>query len=133
MKYLERSIPKTFLAKILQKLAKASVVKSYRGMKGGFERARPPKKMSLLDVIEAIQGPVIMNACAVDKRVCTFTNACSIHPVWVEIRKKVEKLLSRKNFADFRQNMLTCDCIYVSSGKPFCYFRSGIFRPLLLK
>jgi Rrf2 family protein len=94
--------PKSFLAKILQKLARASIVKSYRGVKGGFELARPPEEINLLEVIEAVQGPVAMNICALDEALCGFSSTCAIHPVWVDIRKEVERILRSKNFADFR-------------------------------
>jgi Rrf2 family protein len=98
----EMNIPKSFLAKILQKLARASIVKSYRGVKGGFELARPPEEINLLEVIEAVQGPVAMNICALDEALCGFSSTCAIHPVWVDIRKEVERILRSKNFADFR-------------------------------
>jgi Rrf2 family protein len=91
-------IPKSFLAKILQKLTRAAIVKSHRGVKGGFELARRPKEITLLDVIEAIEGPVAMNICAIDTRLCGFSKTCSIHPVWIEIKKEVEKILRKKNF-----------------------------------
>ncbi len=94
--------PKSFLAKILQKLARADIVKSYRGVKGGFTLAKKPRDINLLDVIEAVQGPVVMNICAVDSKVCRFSKTCAIHPVWIEVRKQVERLLKKKNFADFR-------------------------------
>lgn len=95
----EMCIPKSFLAKILQKLTKSSLVKSYRGVKGGFEVARRPREISLLDVIECIQGPVGMNKCAVDKKACGLSGSCSVHPIWVEARKQVERFLRSKNFA----------------------------------
>ncbi|MDA8433087.1 MAG: Rrf2 family transcriptional regulator [Nitrospiraceae bacterium] len=98
----EMNIPKSFLAKILQKLSKAEIVKSYRGVKGGFAIARGPKEISLLDVIEAVQGPVAMNICALDETLCGFSSTCTIHPVWVEVRKEVEKLLRDKNFSALR-------------------------------
>ncbi len=101
----EMNIPKSFLAKILQKLGKVSLVKSYRGVKGGFILARAPQEISLLEVIEAVQGPVAMNICAIDKALCKRSNACAIHPVWGEIRKQVEQILRRKNFADLRPNL----------------------------
>jgi Rrf2 family protein len=97
-----KSVPKSFLAKILQKLTKASIVTSYRGVKGGFELARPPKNITLLDVIEAIQGPVAMNVCALDEAMCDFSSSCAIHPVWIEIRREVEKILKKNNFAKLR-------------------------------
>lgn len=96
-----KSIPKSFLAKILQKLGKAGIVRSYRGVKGGFELARSPDKISLLDLIEAIQGPVAMNACALDESVCSLSGSCSVHPVWIEVRREVESLLRKKTLASF--------------------------------
>lgn len=93
--------PKSFLAKILQKLARANIVKSYRGVKGGFQLARKPKEINLLEVIEAIQGPVVMNICALDKKMCRLSGTCTIHPVWIEVRKQVEKLLRKRSFASF--------------------------------
>jgi Rrf2 family protein len=94
--------PKSFLAKILQKLARADIVKSYRGVKGGFALAKRPRDISLLDVIEAVQGPVVMNICALDKKMCRFSNTCAIHPVWVDVRQQVEKLLKKRTFASFQ-------------------------------
>ncbi len=93
-----KSIPKVFLAKILQKLARAGIVRSHRGVKGGFELAKRPKDISLLDVIEAIEGPVAMNICAIDKRMCNLSNTCSVHPVWIKLREETERKLRRYNF-----------------------------------
>lgn len=97
----EKAVPKSFLAKILQKLSKGGIVRSYRGVKGGFELALDPEKVSLLDIIEAVQGPVAMNACALDESVCSLSSSCSVHPAWVEIRKEVEKLLRKKKLSSF--------------------------------
>jgi Rrf2 family protein len=94
-------IPKTFLAKILQKLVKGGVVKSFRGARGGFQLARRPVDITLLDIIEAIEGPVAMNACALEKKACSLSDRCQVHPVWVEVRKEVEAILRKRNFSDF--------------------------------
>jgi Rrf2 family protein len=94
-----RDIPKSFLSKILQKLTKANIVKSYRGVKGGFQIAKKPKQISLLDVIEATEGPVAMNRCAVNRKVCSLSYNCAVHPIWVELRKDVEKKLKKTDFA----------------------------------
>lgn len=95
----KREIPKSFLAKILQTLAKAGIVRSLRGVKGGFKLARKPEEISLLDIVEIMEGNVAMNICAVDKRKCDFSSTCAVHPVWVEIRKDVEDRLKQWSFA----------------------------------
>lgn len=101
-----KSIPKVFLAKILQKLSKAGIVRSYRGVKGGFELARRPKQISLLDIIEAIEGPVAMNICAIDRRLCNMSNSCSVHPVWVKLRMDTENKLRRYSIDKLIKNRL---------------------------
>lgn len=94
-----KAIPKSFLSKILQKLAKANIVKSYRGVKGGFQIAKAPKEINLLDVINAIEGPVAMNRCAVNRKVCSLSCSCAVHTIWVELRKDVEEKLRKTYFA----------------------------------
>jgi len=93
-----KSIPRVFLSKILQKLSRAGIVRSYRGVKGGFELAKRPGDISLLDVIEAIDGPVAMNRCAIDRRLCSLSDECVVHPVWVELRKETERRLRKIDF-----------------------------------
>ena len=99
----EMATPKSFLAKILQKLVKAGVIRSFRGVKGGFQLNRAPKDISLLDVIEATEGVVALNACAVDSSVCGFSGTCGVHTVWVTLRGEVNDLLRKHTFADIAE------------------------------
>jgi len=92
-------VPKSFLAKILQQLMKAGIVNSARGVKGGFQLAKKPRAINLLEVIEAIQGPSAANVCAIDRKKCSLSGTCGVHPVWVEIREMAEKRLREENFA----------------------------------
>jgi Rrf2 family protein len=96
----EMATPKSFLAKILQRLVKAGVVRSFRGVKGGFQLNRAPGDISLLNVIEAIEGVVALNACALDSSVCEFSNTCGVHTVWVTLRIEFNELLRKHNFAE---------------------------------
>ncbi len=93
-----KDIPKSFLAKILQKLAKANIVISTRGVKGGFRLAVSPVQISLLDIIEAVQGPLLFNICVLDKKSCNRSNYCSVHPVWVKLQADLVKKLGSINF-----------------------------------
>ena len=99
----EMATPKSFLAKILQKLVKAGVVKSFRGVKGGFQLNREPGDISLLDVIEAIEGVIVLNSCAVDSSVCGFSGTCGVHTVWVKLRGEVNDLMRKHTFADIAE------------------------------
>ena len=88
-----RDVPKSFLAKILQKLKRARLVESFRGVKGGFRLAKDPSGISLLDVIEAIQGGVGVNICAVDDLACDRSAECVVHPIWKKMSSEIEVLL----------------------------------------
>jgi len=97
----EMLIPKSFLAKILQKLTKAKIVQSFRGVKGGFQLLKKPESVSIYDVVLATEGPVAMNVCAIEKRRCSLSSKCPIHPVWVNFRNDIEKMLKSKKFSEF--------------------------------
>jgi len=86
-------IPKTFLAKIFQRLVRAGLAVSIRGMNGGFSLAKKPADISLLDIMTAIQGPCGINVCAVNSKKCNRSSTCAVHPVWVDLRKEVDKRL----------------------------------------
>ena len=95
----EMEIPKTFLAKLLQRLVKHHVLISSRGVSGGFQLAKKPSEITLLDVMEVMQGPAGINVCAIDSGRCSLSSTCTVHPVWVDIRKEVEKRLQKVTIA----------------------------------
>jgi len=92
-------IPKSFLAKLLQRLVRHHLLISMRGVNGGFQLAAKPSDITLLDILEAMQGPAGINVCAIDSRRCRLSSTCAVHPVWVDIRKEVEKRLNRTSIA----------------------------------
>ncbi len=92
-------IPKSFLAKILQRLVRSRILKSRRGVNGGFQLARKPSDITLFSITEAIQCPAGINLCAVDSKKCKWSATCSVHPVWVDIRKEVERRLKKQLIA----------------------------------
>ncbi len=95
-----QDVPPRFLAKIFQALAKAGVVKSHRGAKGGFSLARPASEITVKDVIEAIEGPICLNVCLIGEGECSRDKICPIHPIWEEAQEKMMGVLGRANFAD---------------------------------
>ena len=97
-------IPRSFLAKILQKLVKAKIVRSYRGVKGGFSLARQPRDISVLNVLEAIDGKVTLNLCLTDKKLCSFSRHCPVSAVWATAQSKVVEVLSKSNFEDMARH-----------------------------
>jgi len=93
-------IPRSFLAKILQKLVKAKIVRSYRGVKGGFSLARQARDITVLEVLEAIQGKLAINICIFDKKSCSFSKQCPTHYLWISVQSKMSEMLKTTNFED---------------------------------
>ena len=87
----EELIPKRFLFKIMLGLSKAGIVKSIRGRKGGFMLGRNPEDISLYNIIEAIEGPVVLNHCLVDPSKCEKSAAeyCIVNKILGGLREEL--------------------------------------------
>ena len=69
---LDQQIPPSFLAKIVSQLSVAGLLQTSRGARGGVSLARKPAEISLLEVVEAIDGPILLNECVAGNGACTF-------------------------------------------------------------
>jgi Rrf2 family protein len=87
-------VPPTFLAKIFQQFSKMGLVKSFRGTGGGFMLGRPPEKITLLEVVEAVEGPIIPNRCVGTPADCERSGTCNVHPVWMRVQEEVRGALA---------------------------------------
>jgi Rrf2 family protein len=94
----EQEIPASFLAKIISQLSIAGLIQTSRGAKGGVRLARKPEEISLLDVVEAIDGPISLNECVDDPSVCSFGDNCPIHDVWCEAKAQLVRKLREATF-----------------------------------
>ncbi len=93
----ETKIPRTFLAKIISQLSIAGLIKTVRGARGGISLARNPHDISLLDVVQAIDGPILINEAANDQGY--FLNDDSLdHPIWLEVQEAMVKRLRETKF-----------------------------------
>jgi Rrf2 family protein len=93
-------IPPSFLTKIVSQLSIAGLIHTSRGARGGVSLARPPEKVSILDVLEAIDGPIALNACVGDPECCPFSHDCVLHMFWSETS---EDLIARLQHTTFDQ------------------------------
>ena len=96
----EEKIPYQLTCKLMQKLNKAKLVKSTMGPKGGFELSNSPEKISLLEIIEIIQGPLSINKCILGKYNCPNKKKCEIRPKLLEIQTYLGNHLHDLTLAD---------------------------------
>lgn len=82
-------IPETFAAKILRKLVRAGLLSSARGVGGGFTLAKPADSITLLALVEAIEGPIHLTDCVPDPEHCTLSHDCPASGVWLEVQRRM--------------------------------------------
>ncbi len=97
----EQRIPPSFLAKIISQLSIAGLLQTSRGARGGVMLAATPEEITLLDVVEAIDGPIALNECVNDDGACSFGEDCPLRPIWCDAQDDLVKRLRNTNFAQF--------------------------------
>jgi Rrf2 family protein len=94
------SAPESFLSKVLQALTHARLITSRRGPAGGFQISVRGRQASMLEVIEAIDGPLSLNVCLNPSRSCPRKGRCPVHPVWAKAQEALLGVLSTTLISD---------------------------------
>jgi len=94
-----QEVPAAYLAKIVQALARAGLVRTRPGSAGGVSLNVAPDAVSLRRVIETVEGPIRLNRCVITPSACSRSRFCSVHPVWVRARKLVTRELDAVTIA----------------------------------
>jgi Rrf2 family protein len=95
----QQHIPLTFLAKIMSQLSAAGIVHTMRGAHGGISLGRPAEHISLLNILETIDGPILLNECISDPSLCPLGDQCAVHSVWCQVQADLVNRLSQTNVA----------------------------------
>jgi Rrf2 family protein len=95
-----QQIPPSFLAKIVSQLSVAGLLQTSRGARGGVSLARSPEEISLLEVVEAIDGPILLNEC-VGNGACNFGDDCPMKPIWCDAQAELVDRLRNTTFDQF--------------------------------
>ena len=93
-------IPLPLLAKVLQKLTKSGILRSVHGTNGGYLLARDPRRISALEVIRAIDGPIILTACFTEHGECGHTVRCSVREPLRKVHDGILGLLDNVTISD---------------------------------
>jgi Rrf2 family protein len=99
----QEGIPKSFLAKIFQNLAKAGLVRSVRGSGGGFALAKSPAEISVLEIVEAVEGRIVFQRCKQDKPECEHVGGCALCSLFERAQDGVKDVLTRTSLRDLIQ------------------------------
>ena len=83
------AVPKAFLHKITADLVKAELVRTFAGAQGGVALAQTPKEISLLQVAEAVEGPVCLNSCLIRPLECPRDVICPGHGLWGRLQNSL--------------------------------------------
>lgn len=94
-----KHIPKGFLAKILQSLAKVGLIRSRQGARGGFALARKPDQISILEVIEIIEGKIAFQKC-LEEPGCEKSETCTLSAVFEAAQNQVVQVFSQMTLQD---------------------------------
>jgi len=92
-------VPTQFLSKVLQVLVRSRLVIAYRGTRGGFGLAVPPEQISVLTVVEAVEGPIQLNVCLTNGLGCGRQGWCPAHIVWQDAQAALTQVLKNASIA----------------------------------
>jgi Rrf2 family protein len=95
-----RLLPAPFVRRVVAQLSAAGILQTVRGTGGGVSLARPPKEISLLDVVQAIEGGIVLNQCTSNPQICPLASTCPVQRAWVEVTSRTEDHLASITFAD---------------------------------
>jgi len=96
----EIGAPPNYLSKLLQNLAREGLVRSQRGLGGGFRLAQHPRHISLLDVVEPIERISRWSGCVLGHPDCSDDVPCAIHQRWKQVRTAYLRMLAQTTLAD---------------------------------
>lgn len=94
-------VSEAHLSKVLQRLSRAGMVKSVRGPRGGFTLDHDPTELTVLQVIEAIDGPLGDDSCLLGRPVCNSPADCAMRLLAAEVRELVTRRLGKSTLDDF--------------------------------
>lgn len=100
-------LPRDFTAKIFQRLVKAGLLRSAKGRGGGFALARPAHQITLMHIVEAIDGPQRLDQCVVGLEKFSDTTPCPQHDLYKPIRQRLKDYLSTTTLADLAASLKT--------------------------
>ncbi len=98
-------LPRDFLAKIFQKLVRAQILRSAKGRGGGFALNRPPHEVTLMQIVDAVDGAQSFDGCVVGLGQCDDATPCPQHDLYKPIRQRLKDYLNTTTLADLASSL----------------------------
>ncbi|WP_291272630.1 Rrf2 family transcriptional regulator [Geothrix sp.] len=95
-------LPGPYLAKILQGLVQADILESVRGPKGGFRLVRPAHRITVGEVVVALEGPNSMDGCVMGFPTCSGDHPCPLHDAWGAVKAQVASSMTEATIRDLQ-------------------------------
>jgi FeS assembly SUF system regulator len=96
----EAQLPLPMVSKILKHLAREGLLLSHRGVKGGYSLARPPREISMAEIISALEGPIAITECIDEMGNCFHEPICQVRSNWQRINDAVRGALAGITLAE---------------------------------
>jgi Rrf2 family protein len=100
-------LPVPLLAKVLQQLTRAGILRSVAGTNGGYKLARDAKRISALEVVRAIDGPVILTHCFTEHGTCEQSETCTVREPLRRVHEAILELLNKFTITDLAESPAT--------------------------
>jgi len=93
-------IPTNFLRQVLQELQRARLVTSRPSRQGGYALARPAEEITVLDIVQSLEGPMAAQECALHGGSCQWKDECTLHWMWSSAQQAIATQLSQATLAE---------------------------------
>lgn len=98
-------VPLPFLSKITQALSRRGLVESLRGRGGGISLTRPPRQITLEDIVLAVDGIEVADTCVLGLPACSDDTPCPVHHVWKKLRGEIRQSLHERTLEDLAHSL----------------------------
>ncbi len=102
-------IPRQYLEQLLGNLRRAGLVQSVRGSRGGYLLARDPATITVLDVIDAMEGPLELSECMADESACSRACQCPVRHTWQKLTDSINRELAGITLGDMATYSGECE------------------------
>lgn len=95
-----QQISEKYISRLIIKLRRAGMVRSIRGAKGGFRLNKNPNDITLLDITEAMEGPIAIVDCVLEPDSCKSCSQCAVHAIWNNLNQEIRSAMKRVSLKD---------------------------------